>query len=65
MATAKTKSPRATKAKMEALQAENVKLRKQVATLTQVNSDQLKRLVGAELLRAHVDELKAKLKGDE
>jgi len=63
MATTK-KTPRTTqKAKIEALEAENKMLRRQVASLTEVNNAQLQRLVGEDLLRAHISELKAKLPG--
>ena len=47
--------------KCENLQAENKRLRKQVKSLTETNRSQLDRLVGEELLRIHVRELKEKI----
>jgi hypothetical protein len=67
MATTQKKKPTRTtqKAKMEALKAENEALKQRIDDLIKVNSNQLQRLVGEDLLRAHIKELKAKLGGNE
>ena len=49
------------KAKLEALQTENEKLRGTVEDLKKVNAKQLQRLVNAELLRSRVNELEQQL----
>jgi DNA repair ATPase RecN len=64
MAAEKKKSTRATKAKMEALQAKNDKLTQDVTQLRKINASQLQRLVNQELLQIQVKELKAKLGGE-
>ena len=58
---AKKKKPRTTRKMYEALLAENEELKKTLVQYKEVNARQVDRLVGEELYRIQVEELKAKV----